>query len=227
MALPRRHQDDDQRRAALALLHVVKKERAIDDDDWRSVMERVTGSRSLKTLDVRQLHQLLDALHGKEASATPRGAMTGPYAAKLRALWISGWHLGVVRDRSDAAVLLFVKRQTGLEAVRFLRDQQAAARAIEGLKGWLARAGGVAWERHPDNPRAAIVEAQWARALVLKAVAAHVPPANAGDAVYHYARAVTGKTSPNAYTEEDWDKLIAALGSRIRAAQSSSGPTEL
>lgn len=232
-----------QRRAALARLHVVKKERAIDDDDWRDVMERVTGRRSLKELDVRQLYHLLDELHG-----TPRGCgvgnqsasnkdgapravggsgVVGPYAGKLRAMWLSGWHLGVIRDRSDAALVAFVKRQTGLDAVRFLREAKAAAAAIEALKGWLARAAGVEWASDPDNPRAAVVDAQWQIARHLKAIGAHVPASSWDDARYQYARTVTGKTSDRDYTEEDWDRLIAALGARIRAVQAATGPTGL
>lgn len=58
---------------------------------------------------------------------------------------MSGWHLGVVRDRTDAALLAFLERQTGLEHTRFLVDAASARRMIESLKGWLAREAGVEW----------------------------------------------------------------------------------
>jgi hypothetical protein len=38
-----------------------------------------------------------------------------------------------------------VKRQTGLDHTRFLRDPQDARKAVEALKGWMAREGGVVW----------------------------------------------------------------------------------
>lgn len=216
------------RRAALARLHVAKKERGLDDDIWRDVIERVTGKRSLKELGVRQLYDLLDEVVGKGTrTPAPRGAMSGPYAAKLRALWLSGWHLGVIRDRSDAALVHFVQRQTGLDAVRFLHDAKDARAAIEALKSWLARTAGVEWSAYPDNPRAAVAEAQWRLAQLHDAIGAHVPPERWNDAQYQYARTVTGKTAPNHYTEEDWDKLIAALGGRLRAALAAKGTTEL
>ena len=49
---------------------------------------------------------------GRSRDRLPDVAMAG----KVRALWISGWHLGVVRDRTDAGLAAWLRRQTGLDA---------------------------------------------------------------------------------------------------------------
>ncbi|WP_375640671.1 regulatory protein GemA, partial [Bartonella sp. MM55XZML] len=93
--------------------------------------------------------------------------LEGKYAKKLQALWIAGWNLGIIRDRSDKALLAFVKRQTGVDHIRFLRDSDDACRAIEALKGWLQREGGVDWrgKNREDSwrkkPSISILCAQW------------------------------------------------------------------
>ncbi|WP_409362078.1 phage protein GemA/Gp16 family protein [Bartonella heixiaziensis] len=80
-----------------------------------------------------------------------------------------GWNLGIIRDRSDKALLAFVKRQTGIDHIRFLRDSDDACRAIEALKGWLQREGGVDWKgkKIQDSwqkmPGYLILCAQWKR----------------------------------------------------------------
>ena len=66
----------------------------------------------------------------------------GPYAPKLQALWISAFHLGVVRNKDDKAMIAFVQRQAKVSHTRFLTDAGDARKAIEalqeldGARGW-------------------------------------------------------------------------------------------
>ena len=64
-----------------------------------------------------------------------------------------------MRDRDDRALVAFVKRQTGIDHVRFVRHGADAMKAIEALKGWLERAGGVDWKSHED-PADCVLQAQ-------------------------------------------------------------------
>lgn len=84
-------------------------------------------------------------LSGGAQSDRERVAFVGPYAGICRALWISGWYLGVVRDRTDGALIAFVRRQAGLDHLNWLRDPADASRVIEALKKWLVREAGVVW----------------------------------------------------------------------------------
>jgi hypothetical protein len=81
-----------------------------------------------------------------------RRRLDGRFAKKLQALWIGAWNLGLVRNPDDRALLAFVRRQTGIDHVRFLHYATDAARAIEALKGWMAREAEVEWSVEKDAP---------------------------------------------------------------------------
>ena len=95
----------------------------------------------------------------------------GPATRKLRALWISAFHLGLTHDRSDAALVAWLRRRTGLGDAVFTAPAGLES-AVKALEAWLARAGGVDWrphlslgrngrERETHRPRARVLEAQW------------------------------------------------------------------
>ena len=85
---------------------------------------------------------VLEALGGE---APARASLPeNSHTSKLRALWISAWCLGVVRNRSDDALAAFIRRQAGIDAARWATPAQTAA-AIEALKDWMERDGGVDW----------------------------------------------------------------------------------
>lgn len=134
-----------------------------EEEDRRDLYERVTAKRRLremtpaeKTAVVEELRRL--GFRGQNGGAGGvggrSGRLDGPYAKKLQALWIAGWNLGLMRSNTDSALLAFVKRQTGVDHTRFLREQAEANRAIEALKGWLARDGGVDWSPRRGDEKA-------------------------------------------------------------------------
>lgn len=143
----------------------LRKELGFDDDTARDFYAREVGKRSLREMSVGEQVKVMQALQ-RQVRGDTRGAgaaaqhkLDGPYAGKLAALWISGWNLGVVRVRTDAAMLGFLERQTGIQHTRFLRDAGDARRAIEALKAWLARDAGVDWSGH-EEPEDAVLWAQ-------------------------------------------------------------------
>ena len=186
----------------------------IDDEARRDIGRQVTGKASLTAMTVAEMHAVLDALNRRRrAGVLPRG----PARAKLRALWLSGWHLGVVRDRTDAGLAAWLKRQSGLDAARWVTPADAA-RAIDALKAWLAREAGVGWGRYDtpygavDHPRARVLEAQRRILMRLEGRADdHVSEASASDAYL-------------ALDDADADRLIRSQGRRIRRAQAAGAP---
>jgi phage gp16-like protein len=201
---------------ALAAIHVGKKALRLEDEDYRALLERVTGKRSAKDLSAAELGNVLAEMRRlgfAPASSPPRASArraTGHFAAKLQALWIAGYNLGIVQNRDDAAMLAFVERQTGLSHTRFLTDSDDARKAIEALKAWLAREGKVDWSpidlkrtglpKYVNLPQFRIVRAQQA-----KLGAASAPP-DARDF--------------RTFSGSDWIVLMNALGTRVRAAVS-------
>lgn len=126
-------------------IYGARRDAALDDDTARALYERETGKRSLRLMTTGEQLRVLKAL--RSTANRPR-ALSGPYARKLQALWIDAFNLGIVDNRTDEALLAFVCRQTGIERTEFLRDAAVARKAVEGLKKWIERAGGVAWGEH-------------------------------------------------------------------------------
>ena len=199
---------------ALALIHVAKKQLGLDEEAYRGLLERLTGKRSAKDMDFRELEAVIAEMRRLGFSAAPklrRNGLEGPYAAKLQALWIAGWNLGIVRDRRDKALTAFVLRQTGIPASRWLRLPEDAAKVIEALKAWLAREGGVDWSRrrrgdpeHFGDDRFRIV---WAQAKKLERLGVIEPGGRF---------TITNKRFAD-YSGADWIALMNALGTKLRA----------
>lgn len=150
----------------------------MDDDTYRDFLHREASVRSTKLLTVATAGHVIEklkALSGQPTAA--KGAVPGldsKVARKMQALWIAGWNLGIIKDRTDRAMLSFLERQTGVSHTRFLQHPSEATAAIEALKEWLARAGGVDWpvDQRRDDPdvagqKRAVIEAQWERIVSL------------------------------------------------------------
>ncbi len=157
-------------------IHVLKSRAGLAEEDYRAAL-KLAGVESSKQFSGDEADAFISKLRGNApsgpsgANAKPRAkgalALSGPYAGKLRALWIAGYDLGVVRDRTDKAMVAFLERQTGLSATNFVTEPREARKVIEALKGWLKREAKVDWThaRGADpliEQRLAVVSAQWA-----------------------------------------------------------------
>jgi len=137
--------------STIAAIHTGFKQLGIaEDDDKRAIYARVTGKSRLSLMKPAEKDAVLQELRRLGFTPTPRRPngkqqLTGRYAKKLQALWIAAWNLGLVDDRDDAALVVFVKRQTGLDQVRFLHHADDARAVIEALKGWMAREAYVSY----------------------------------------------------------------------------------
>ena len=203
---------------ALATIHIGLKQLGIVEDDARDLYERLTGERSLRAMRPNQHQTLIDELVRlgfKPASKGSRKRLTGKYAPKLQALWIAGHNLGLIRNRDDAALLAFVKRQTGIDHTRFLYYLEDASKAIEALKAWLARDGGVDWSKSKKLPDWTqvngyrIARAQHAKLIALK------PDMRSG---FENWLGENGFVSAKLMTDRSWIAAMNKLGALIRGA---------
>ena len=193
------------------------KQRGIDDDSRRAIQREATGEVSLTAMSPAQMRKALAAIEARgSGDSLPDHRMT----PLLRALWISGWHLGVVRDRTDRALCRFVAQSLGVDAARFAGPRLGAA--VEEVKRLLAREGGVDWsrsdldlvERPTLRPRVAVIEAQWR--ILLELGAAKTP-----GAIDHYVSRLLkiGVRSIIHLEDAQADEAIRLLGARIRRAR--------
>jgi phage gp16-like protein len=242
------------RREMLAKLHVAAKQLGLDEETYRDALEAATGARSARDLDGEGLEKALAHFRARGFTPTPTvrpdgsstGASSGPasppqggggrsaYLPKIRALWIAGWNLGLVRDPSDKALRAFVARQTGIAHERWLKGAGDAKKVIEALKSWLARDGGVDWtvsRFDPDIlrfPACRVALAQWAR---LKEIGAVEPgktwtggPRTPIDEVVSYARVVLDDPGQGSkWGNGEWNRVSRALGKKLRAAMEGVG----
>lgn len=135
----------DLRKTLLAVIHAEKKKRRIEDDDYRAVIERITGGKTntAKDLSTPQLVRLVEWVMGKARPApVPRGRAPAdaPHHKKAWALWLNLWELGALDDGSEAALTAFVRRQTGIAALNWWHGAEASP-VIEALRAMCRREG--------------------------------------------------------------------------------------
>lgn len=142
------------RRAAVVKVQIARRDLGLDEDTYRTILERLTGRTSSAACSDAELGKVLDEFKAKgwtpkvvtggkarkPESRKARPAADHPSARKARALWISLWNLGEVRDSSEAALEAFAHRQLGVERLQWA-DQGLTYKLIEALKAMAERAG--------------------------------------------------------------------------------------
>ena len=139
-------------RAALIRVQIARRELRLDDGTYRAMLERLTGRTSSADCTEAQLDAVVaemkakgwkpKAAASKPAAKAPhrRKVASSPMARKARAMWISLYQLGAVRDPSERALERFGRRQLGVDRLEWA-DQGDAYRLIEALKAMAERAG--------------------------------------------------------------------------------------
>lgn len=209
---------------SIAALHVAKKQLGLDDETYRAKLSTITGKSSAKEMSEAERQQVLSVFRNEgfqpkavEHRPDGRKKLTGKFAPKLQALWIAAWNLGLVNNRDDAALLAFVKRQTGIDHTRFLAYGGDASKAIEALKGWMAREANVDWHTDPlMSPWACadgfkIAVAQW---LILEKQTGKFWP--------EVWKITDHKSGYRDLSSGEWITVMNAFGERIRARKASA-----
>lgn len=141
------------RRSDLAKIHMAAAALGMDCADpdegseYRSLLWSAARVHSAAALDWRGRKIVLDHLNGlmksrglKLTSNKPsRPLAADPQSKKIRALWLEMHTLGIIKNSDESALCAFVKRETGVAALQWLKPAQAS-QVIERLKQWLLRA---------------------------------------------------------------------------------------
>ncbi len=145
----------------IAAIHTLKTKMKMVDGDYRALLMGLTGKSSCKDMHATQLAQVrthFDNLAVSMGVAVAKPAFVpNPQFSRqrvagkrsdsdanddrwllARTLWTQLAKAGKVQVDTDAALLAYVKRQTQLDAWRFLNGYQINM-VIESLKRWLAR----------------------------------------------------------------------------------------
>jgi len=123
----------------IKLIHVAKRQLGLDDDTYREMLQSVTGKTSTASMTNRELLAVCDALKKKGFKVSrPRAMDNSEQAKKIRSLWLELADAGIVRNRSEVALLAYVRRITKTERMEWCTVKQLQA-VIETLKAWGSR----------------------------------------------------------------------------------------
>lgn len=210
------------RRSMIAKANIAKAQLDMVEDDYRQLMFETTGQTSLTKCDDGQLGLFLKALQSKGFRPLPSKQGVAPIAQhpmarKARALWISLYHLGVVQNRSEAALEAFAKRQLKCERLAWAR-QSDANRLIEALKDMAVRNG---WEQTDAKGKPLVplgLQESLCKAIVRRLHRQGVIPAwwTMDNAAWSLCGIKTADGAP--YTAEKYATLASALGAKLREA---------
>ncbi|TCT41175.1 gp16 family protein [Martelella mediterranea] len=217
---------------SIAALHVAKKQLGLDDETYRAKLSTITGKSSAKEMSEAERQKVLTVFRNEgfspkatEARPDGRKKLTGKFAPKLQALWIAAWNLGLVNNRDDAALLAFVKRQTGIDHTRFLTYGGDASKAIEALKSWIKREGGVSYGNSQGEEwlQSDIAKVCWAQWRLLEPEAQLYPDTKGFPAEVLKIAGIAQLTTPLGILKPaDWRLVSNELGKRIRARKASA-----
>ena len=212
------------RRGMIAKIHVAKKQLNIADDDYRQILLDEAGVMSSAAASDSGLAKVLDRM--KSRGFKPKGKHGGakpadhPSARKARALWLSLYQLGAVKNPAEQALEGFAKRQLKVEAMQWANEAYCY-RLIEALKAMAERAG---WHQEIDA-----FETRWCqgdssvRLRILKrrlvdAILAKLKAAGAVSADWDAAQAMDrlfGETV-NLSSVESLELAAVSLGQKLR-----------
>ncbi|MCR9057467.1 MAG: regulatory protein GemA [Rhodobacteraceae bacterium] len=204
--------------SALAKIHVLKKQAMLDDDTYRDILERETGKRSSKGMSHGEHLKVINALTAIAPKQDNQRA-TGKFARKMQALWIAGYNLGVVSNKSDQAMMAFLKRQTGLEHHRFLQGGKDANKAIDALKLWIRR-GTQNYELFTQDQNLPPLQNDfrfqvcihiWSQLVILDKTPAGTLTA--------YLYSIGGQEDLRLFTSNDWIQAMNRLGKLYRSVK--------
>jgi len=157
MARPARTTRPERRRPAsvaycrerIKLIHVAKRDLGLDDETYRSMLEGLTGKSSSRDLEAWELDRVIDHMvsRGFQVRAGRGGKPAhkladDPQSKLIRHLWLKLHEMGEVKNPSEEALALFVRRQTKRDRLEWISSSQAS-QVIEALKAWVERAGGT------------------------------------------------------------------------------------
>ena len=133
------------KRGLITKIHVAKAQLKMDEDSYRNLLQRVTGTNSCTSMSVQQLESVMDEMKAKgfKTRKAPSGRRLSPKSKgteidKVRAIWITMFQQGFVRDGSESALDAYVSRMVNISHVGWLKDE-SLAQVLESLKNWHRR----------------------------------------------------------------------------------------
>lgn len=129
----------------IRLIHVARRDLQMADDTYRAIVAQyAAGKTSCSDCDLDELETILAhmkragfKIKPTKAKPTERPLDMADESRKVRALWLLLHRLGAVHDPSESALAAYVRRQAGVDDLRWAGRKMYPL--IEGLKAWAKR----------------------------------------------------------------------------------------
>lgn len=128
-----------------AAIHALKTRLKMTDEDYRALLQHITGKESLKALNAHQLGDVRTHFEGlgqragvwqrRTSDFEKKKAAASPMERKVWALWNQLGRDGKIANPGPHALRAWVKRQTGMDDLAFCNWAQLS-RLVEALKDW-------------------------------------------------------------------------------------------
>lgn len=109
-----------------AIINIARQQLGLDEDTYRALLVRVTGVASLRAMSERQKLDVVNEMKRKgfriQSSGKRVPTDVKPYVRKIYALWNNCYKLGVIEDKSNAALRAFCKRQIARNSPNIVID---------------------------------------------------------------------------------------------------------
>jgi phage gp16-like protein len=134
----------DPRQALLAQIHIAKKQLGLSEPEYRDLLFAATRKNSSSIMSPAELGLVIEAMVKAGFKPAFKGAPDGKKSARkvvrlIFGLWSELARRGIVENADRAALIAFVKRQTGIDHPDWLSNTQASS-VVEALKAMLNRA---------------------------------------------------------------------------------------
>lgn len=128
----------DHRNSDLAKIHLAKKSLCMTEEDYRTMLWTQGRVHSAADLDHTGRQHVLEHLRACGWPRKQEPMRLTPQQWRIKRIWRDLGDANALEDRSDKALLAFIKSHGGPDALQFVNAQDAA-HIIDALKGWLKR----------------------------------------------------------------------------------------
>ena len=120
----------------IAIINIAKGQLAMAEDDYRAVLERVTGLTSLRAMTEAQKLAVIEEMKRLgfrvKAGGHKLPASVRPHVRLIHALWASCHRLGVIESRTPAALRAFWEKFRMAQEVNL--DDPATQAGVQALE---------------------------------------------------------------------------------------------
>jgi hypothetical protein len=126
----------------LARIHILKKDLNLSDDEYRDLLQTLTGRRSAGDCSFEERSRIAAHLDKLKRAMQPNKVVRTPKEKKVLGLWGALQHAGIVQQSTLVPLSKWLQREGFPARLQWLNDEQLT-KAIEQLKQWCARVGAL------------------------------------------------------------------------------------